>query len=554
MSMRAVIGMWREQFIRTGGQLAIIVAIAVLFELSFGIGRATFAPGYDDFYGAAGVFFALMLSSAILLVFYHDDSDLRLGLPNYVLRLPVSTWAIVLTRMVYNIAAIAMVLFITCVAYDWATSGGRIDSVFWHGMAAVTGVTFDWAVGVESRDSMFWLGMLAFLAAHTISWAAGDRGWLVVAYGILLLIAVWALWANLPALHDFSVAAIFLLALLPAYAICWYGIARQRRGGRAFADQLVDAAVDAKIHEREADFPSAGAAQRWLEWRLMGGVHTAIALLITLAVCTYMWISFHSMQRRYAAIGADYNWESSLLAVLRELPEVAVTAVMLGAIVGSVRVFIAHLRLETGPFLFTRPISTRAIAESRFAVALRNVAVTGGFILIAVAISLVAALIGGSGRTNPPIDLLISHPLMGTVALGLLFIGVLGWFWSLTWIYAVGLLALAVFFGTVINPAFDISMDNYSWSTFWVAPGILLTIAVVWSVYRACALHLLSRKSLVHGVTLSITVLVAVLIHSEPLDPLDAIYYNFWTAVPFLSLPLAPFGLVPLSLHWMRHR
>lgn len=533
MTFTKVTAMLREQFIRTGWQLAVVVGVALLFEWALFTADGS-APGLRGSYAGAYGFYAViiggLLAGAILLALYHDDQNIRLGLPGYVLRKPMSTWLIVLTRMAFNVTAMALVLAVITYAYTSLSSGLSFSTIFWN-------------------------SMLVVLVAQTLTWWSGERPLVMMGYGFVLIMAIWLFVYLNPALTSVPRPLLFVLGLLPAYALCWYGTARQRRGGRAFVDRLVDGMADWNRFERTADFTSKHAAQRWLESYMHGGFVPAFAVFITTVICGFMLLSFYLMMSREAYLW-QHRWENNVLAVLRELPEVAAGSAFVAAIAGAVYMIIVHYRLDTGSFVFTRPVTTRAIAQARIVSVARDVALTGAFIVAAGAISLIAAILARTDSTNYTIGAIIDEPFAGSISAALLLIAVLGWVWSLAWIHSLGLLAASLFLGILgitLGRMFGIDFTSPE-SRIWIIPGILLAVAVVWAVHRAYRQKLLGRNVLLWATGFAIFVFAGSVIFDDPANPSVALREGLWTALPFLLLPLAPIALVPLSIDWMRHR
>ena len=346
---------------------AIVGGLAVLTVLGHVLPESWRAPGE----GMPFVIFpVLMFFFGIVALFSVSTSRPRTtpgGYPARFYLYPMSTARLVAWPMLFGSAAMAL---------------------GWLGVATLVLPRF----GFHPPPA---LGALS--AAAAIAWLQAFSWWpfgtslaqllaLGVSLPVLTLLVVWPMtvWGWGPG------AAWVLLAvyLAGAYAVAVRGVALDRRGdGRGSRDWL--AALERfdwsalPIPAARARFASAARAQSWFEWRSKG-----LVMFILVATLTIVTVFFVTIVPGFQEGEAPVR---GFLAAM--LPQPMVICALMGAVFAKDEM--GSRKIGMSPFLATRPLTSEAMAAAKLGAAAFVLAVSCGF--VAVAVSLWAAATGNLG-------------------------------------------------------------------------------------------------------------------------------------------------------------
>lgn len=234
------------------------------------------------------LFVAIFFSDTILIVFFlilSREFDHGKALDARAFLLPLPTWQLVLSKMIFPAAA-ASVLWLGVSAITRAVTPGAVTGEHWPmlGPALVAAMFTTWGL------ALFWLPLrpkaLKLLVA--IGLLAGPMTWTAGRFSDDSLDQANTMWVS-PTLDELGALALFLLA---GYVMAVFGAARARQGASLGFSGLLDLFdADRRVGSRSgtesraqarrshSDFRSPQSAQTWFEWRQKGWVIPLLACL-----------------------------------------------------------------------------------------------------------------------------------------------------------------------------------------------------------------------------------------------------------------------------------
>jgi hypothetical protein len=423
------------------------------------------------------------------------------------------------------------------------------------------------------------VGIAAFLAwAQAVVWYPFGLPALRIAavnLGLGLIIAGNILFEQFP-VGEASLTLILAVALLGAFVVAHVGVAQTRRGGIPdwrWVQGLVEAVVNL-LPRRRGAFPSALAAQRWLEWRLHGrGLVIAVGGMVLPILLLCQLIAPVQVE---AARGGN-------LPVLPGLsPESSVTLTMLAEVL-LLPLLLAVGASPTGAprgspypltsFLATRPLSSAALVAVRWQVAALSTLTAWSLLLSEVAVWLLA-----TGEYAALVELrrswLADYSSAEVVVLAVLVVvGLI----TLTWMVRARSIFLDLtgrrwLSGCVVFSGMGATV-GLVWLGYWLShhpewrgvawtllPWLaatamvlkLLTATWAWrAVRRRGLLSVQALSGIVGGWLAAVVVLFALL---EWLLPAGVVPWYLLGCGVMLSLVLTRLLAAPLALAWNRHR
>jgi hypothetical protein len=501
---------------------------------------------------------ALVALMYLIVVFCHGEAaDVmsgESGFPRWMLTLPVSTGTLVRWPMLYGAATVS-VLWWALALLVWRPSGLEVPL---------------WAPAV---------GIAAFLAwGQAVVWYPFGLSGLRIAptsIGLILIVAGNIFFEMFP-VGEAALTVLLAAALLGAFVVAHVGVAQARRGDVPdwrWVHRLIEALVNLLPRRRRA-FPSAVAAQRWLEWRLHGwGLTIGVAAIVPTVLLLFQ------LSRQVQVDAA----KSESVPVLPGLsPEASVTLTTLA------EVLMLPLLLSVGgsptgaprgspypltSFLATRPLSSAALVAVRLQVTALSTLTAWSLLLGGVAMWLLA-----TGEYAALVELrrswLADYSNAQVVVLSVLIVVALI---TLTWMGRVKSTFLDLTgrrwlsFGVVFSGMG--ATVGLVWLGYWfyhhpqwlgvvglLLPWLagmavvvkLLTAAWAWrAVRRRGLLSLRALSGIVGGWLAAVLVLFALL---EWLLPAGAVPWYLLGCSLMLALVLTRLLAAPLALAWNRHR
>jgi polyhydroxybutyrate depolymerase len=360
--------------------------------------------------------------------------------------------------------------------------------------------------------------------------------------------------------------SLMILILAPqiplAYLAARYAVGRARRGDtpdwRAVFKRL-GRIVDFLRTQRDR-FPSAAAAQRWLEWRQHGRSLPAWVAIVVPFEVLFLFIVRH---------------EPPVLTLIG-LVGILLTPPFLAAFVALT---VGRSSPDAGsacgllPFTATRPLSTSALIGAKLRMALESTCVAWLLVLIAIPLGLtlsgswpvvIEKARGLSGFFGPPrAAVLALLALLGLLAATWkqlvqgLSIGLTGREGLIKSSVLVRLSSL-VLIGLVVH-LMNVSVDAriFSWNAVrWIlaVPAFIKLCAAAWILNRLVRGRLLDDRALVTGAAAWLAAVVALYgVLAWIFDP-PHVPHHFLVLIALLAVPLARPYSVALALAWNRHR
>ena len=238
-------------------------------------------------------FFVILtfFTMGVLLVSFGDVWSMSFGLPSHTMRLPLSTACLVFWRMVFDFAALNVVIGIAFSIVDIATvrAGEVLPFSLADVLFMVNGMFFyaQAITSVVGRSNLLWLGPCILIPPVALFW-----------YSILdYQIPEWK--------------AMVIGATPVAFACSLYGTSVQRRGAdgpfevfsRAFWRR-----IPRYFDESDRPFATPGAAQRWFEWKRIGRYFPVIAPVSTFMMLVVIWIEVFEGGGSDGRLANPYDW------------------------------------------------------------------------------------------------------------------------------------------------------------------------------------------------------------------------------------------------------
>lgn len=296
-------------------------------------------------------------------------------------------------------------------------------------------------------------------------------------------------------------------------------------------------------------FRSAGAAQRWLEWRQKGLSVPAIAAFPALVLC--VWFSTGWL---------DKSETVTVVAVF------SVMGVMVSPLVGWL-LGNSEPRFNISEFIATRPMTSTELADITLINAAKSLCCGWVVWWVGAGLALCCATWSGSGPTSPRDLFLIDAPpgtwLQATLYFAALFGGVLLTSWTLIslgvamvllrlWMFSAILcvlilspVSIAVAFPPPVNPNVAAALQI---SVIGLISAV--TIGVYVAAYR---LKLIGTRRIATVMVLYLITMATAVVCLPENTVLELTFYRGLiisiSALPFLSL-----AATPLAFWWNRHR
>ena len=349
----------------------------------------------------------------LLLMSRDAASKSGMELEPRVFLLPLPTWRLVLSKMLFPVAAAgALWVAISALTLAVASSGATIEGWPMLGPALAASTLTAWGLAV------FWLPLrprpLKSLVVTAV--LVGLMVWTVLRFDDDGAVGGIRLWTSVTPQE----LATFAVLLLAAYATAVFGTIRARRGGTVGFSNLAVVLEEAlsRLWRRGADgpFSSPAAAQVWFEWRQKGWVIPSCVGcgLIATAVMA----------------GRGGNADAVLPALSKVLLMVlCVAPPMVGCLIGRFSPSSREASIDL--FRASRPMSDTALANAILKVGALSLAVTWAVALATVAAILgVLDLLGNGGqleRGRAMVQALAESAGRTDVALGLAGLLVVSW-------------------------------------------------------------------------------------------------------------------------------
>lgn len=489
------------------------------------------------------VFANSLIATGLILIFGHSTANaLTSAFPIYALRLPVTTFGLVALRMGFNLAA-------------FFATAGLLRAVARH----LYGQT-----PYESIDDVFFVFGLLFLYLHAMSWFTGameSRGQALAAMILpFVVFGIASLAVKGVPVPDMSLLEILAVGVLVAFVLSYIGVQKQRRGESIRFGELDELLTNlsARIGFGDGDFDSPEAAQTWYEWRRFGMLLPAAALGFGLFLACLGWAGLVQQRVEWTSRTEIDDWKPVWHYFVAQIPVGVFVSVIAGAIAAGVDIFLTSFSMQNtrSSFYYIRPMSTRALATSRFRAALRSLVVAGLAGLVVAAMAFLIRLwfapeylIPETGKEQVGVAVLM------LVYLGA-FVGGLGLAWCVMWLDAVALLFIVMMVGLVIIAPLaytGVGGEAVEWLQ------VVLMLVVLTAAFRMARRSQVVDATFLRKAVWILPIALATGIIAMNFDSLilfgtiddDAVLPALIALTVFLLLPLAT---TPLIIHWMRHR
>ena len=490
----------------------------LIIALAFGLSIAAIplAERTPEAAREVGVLSGLLLLGGLLLGHCERD-DIRGGLPERALRLPVASATLTAVHMGYGAA--------------WMT---------------LYGLVFSWSLLSETPalgwHTVWWSAMMwpcAYVCAQAVSWLFGPHTAVTAALFAPLVWLAWAyaLWPQAVA-KQAAIPWYWLLSalMLPGcFALGVVAVRNQRRGTAAVWLVLPLWRRFSRRWKARRAFASPIWAQAWYEWRRKGMLLPAAFLGVVL-----VWSLFVRASGYVDQFGGN-DLSGSLPDALTWATVLLATAALIVALLGYA---IERRDRDSGTenFQFVRPVSTVQLSAARLGVSAASVLVTLG-LLIAVAVLSPAWRAGAVPSVRYAGRSLALLPLAALLAWTFLRVGP-----------ALLLLPWAVFW-SVLGLASVLDLDTPSAQK-------ALCIAMAVSFFGAWALLFVVafRRGLLPRLAIEIVALLLLMAvaSSAAFADFAGLHPSRWPEAFILLiailLPSVPLVLAPLLLDWHRHR
>ncbi len=519
---------WRQARLVIGLCLGLTLLTDTLVWLSF---RQT-----DDWQDAAELacVIALILMEGIVLTVLWGSAnphDVQPGFQRRLYRLPLASWKLV------TILGVARLLLVT-------TACGLILGM--HNLF--------WSNNADLPFAVLLPVVLIYVLLQGISWSFGTCGWKSVIAAVLAIIYVTSTFEDQLEAFPLQMGAAAIVLL---YLLSLIGIRLDRRGTwQTIAGwrQIVANIAGTTISASRLNFTTPEKAQFWFEWRRRGRVFLAIAILPFSVLL--LWI-FNS------SIAIDANWppefpqEFRAGLLVRQMQVLFFVLPFITLTMGLIMLAMDRRDKLSGVanFLAVRPVDSRLLARARLKAYLRMIymytaiAVVGGIVCLA----LRAAI-----TPNPPTGLhgFYEHfayyvmPLEGLRDLVAFAILTLIAAWTLLWVatrLALILFVLLALLPATIGSIGDVLIND---ADLYALYAMVICIALtVWAFVRA------HRSSLVkaYWALPAYVVLACLCLYCQSiLAPGILNHQDQLWLIGLLSLSIAPFATIPLSIHRRR--
>lgn len=333
----------------------------------------------------SGMFVGLLVPMCTIVLSYSGPDALELSVPRRIQRLPVASWKIVLTLMLFGMTVMGLIA--AMMASASSVFFPRLSMPLWGPVVLVMlamAALQAWAFTLRSNSGkttalsfVMYFGLIGFLVSlHPVS----------------------AFFAGLPP----AVAGVVVLGLFYAIAVTGFSINRR---SDAQALQKGEGSSVRTIASFGPKFNSPRQAQLWYEWRRYGW-HLPACLITSLVLYfigfplltglfTGSWET--SKPNLYAGLPQKYlpegttNEPTLFVVDWVTSPEIIswglVIAVIVSAlVVGAIRHFTSANETSRSTFLYTRPMSTRALAFARLSMAFKSTGLAVGILAVAFAL------------------------------------------------------------------------------------------------------------------------------------------------------------------------
>lgn len=529
----------------TGLSIATCIA-AYIYLQRYGAGDA---PYYNSIARTAsiGMLFGSGLYILYFLFAFGDESDLQLSMPVYLLRLPVRSLTLVLCRMTYGLASVAIIGFAGTLTF-YALFGPEVEAHLPFGEVV--------------------LGFLiVFAFVQSTAWCVGPGG---IGLTVFTLVSVSVMLQY--RFFDFEFSSFdretyppYFPALLIAFGVAfsWAGVALHRHGGLAFLEEIGNylPSIRRGGRNRELVFESPEQALRWYEHRRQARLLPAMVLFITLAIVA---VGLGSTYENITSGNFGSHPDSVFAAMYAQASAVgAYAALGLATLITGGIFLVQNYRALTRPisiFLFNLPVPTDRLASARFLPLLRATALAVVPLVLAVAIYVL--LVSRTFERFTLSWLLDRYGLLEGLGIGaLLLIAAYAGVWSAIW-FGNAFAVLIVFHASMIivralsifDNTFDMARLVYE---LRLTAVVVLSASIVLFVQARWLGFLSTRRLLIALAAMPIAGAgFLTLMNFDNLANGNAFDFHFLTyAVPALiALPVLPIVTTPLVMHWARHR
>lgn len=534
MNARMLKGLFMEHATRTWPFLAAGLLLVMFYLFPFWISSDR---SYQYEVEAAMQTIALVIAGLGLLYSAADGERLTCELPQRTLLLPVSTPVIVVSKFLYDAAAIMLMSTYIHMLLHLST-GGPHEAWFYYPaigvtifsilqlLALATGSLGDWSFGIL-------FGTFVVLVSYANLYAAMS-GTMLVRNTALIFAA--CLLSSCMVVHWRRIGTWELASVLPQFA---------RAGTRRDQATL-------------PPFDSAFDAQLWFEAVRMR------ALLVGAFVCAAVAAAIVIvLERTYAErFYEQYTDVDRILWSIGELGQMLPYVFGWSVVfTGAVMTF-QNFRLQYGPmraFLCLRPMSSAELARARTLGTLRQI--RSVFLIVMVLTVVLCSFWLLIDKANPSTTLVerVGPPNLA-ILLPTVFLGLGGAVWAVYW-------TGNIILGTLLYVAFSllywilillgIATPN-TWQFLPIA-GILAGIFMCVILFTAVSQRLVALDRLIGAIVIAIVCAIALWVATK-WDAITGGQDIVWKVheLPayglvalFLVLPLAT---TPLTLHWARHR
>lgn len=474
----------------------------------------------------------------VLLILSGDFSDIRLTLPRYVTRLPVSSWKIVCARMAYGIAT-NLILAVTFTGILYTVFDARLEQE----------IPFQTYPIIWSMD---------FVLLQATAWCIGPFGFVATigAMGSVAWLSHRLFGFDGATIREYSAAEIsgIILVSLIASTVSIHQSRKGRLNDFSWRN-LLPANTSKEGADLSNTFASKKEALKWLHYREV--TNFVPKLVVVHSVLCFLMFSNIDWDGR--------SWQVSLAVGLYVGVNAAMIAIGLVALLRGW----GPLLKKDGAFLLTRPVTTMELITARWEANRRAVLQTvPPFIVCAAILFLASPLVvysGGSGSEVETTFTYLSFQLLSfrkifLCAAAILSMCVIMW----------AMLSLENIIGfSIIGGVVAIVVASI-WGLFWnpASPavedfGFVTTAILIWATLIALYANL-KRKNLLNtqylltalalipviGVGVMLATQANALVGDYPPDTMDLA-----TAMAFVvPIVIAPIITGPLLMDWVRHK
>ena len=557
--MRAVYTLFWEQFRQSWRGLGLILgAVVGYWLLLFLVEDLVFIIFSNNPRIALAAAFAPVVGGIGIMLMQETRGQISFAYPRRNFWIPVHTYALVGTQLVFKIALVAAL----AIAAGWicATEIKLTFAIFPQVLmftsltAALLGLVFlTCGYGAGTGFALFIPAFGISLIGFGPVLAAVNYNFSLVmppsAYDLARIGLTPETATHLYVYPEFSRSVWWAGIATPLWwALVCYVAARHARS-EVPGDRIgrwVRVVTNVAYMDRDSDsFASPEAAQRWYEWRRVTYLFPWLATAIGIVLIATLQSSLEAEENKFV-VGFS-------LFVLAP----AITAVLVG-----------YTMTRPDPrnmwFIGGRPLTTSAISRIRLMVSVKALAIAYALLMITYIVANAYFF-----RNWNPLDSLITDMQLVTSTYGssgsgaVMLLGtawiVLLVIWSLFWLgrvagfvaWIAAMLASAYFYleGGTMFAARDSEIVSPVWNVFGGTLTVLMLAGIVFaygfSVYR----RLLSVKLLPVLAIVLLLSLASIWAIREAIHPKSLPIVFVWLLVPF-----APFASVPATLTWQRHR